>query len=212
VKDLPIVGPRENLRRAAQQMKHRNVRALPVCDGDRLVGILTDWDVAQTVADERDPAERPVAAYMSRLPAGGSPSLMRRRDHPLRTVPGRDAFRHVRLPVPRRPAQEPGPALRAHGLRAASPWSVRTLDACDPQQRGVLRSGDGASAFRQPADGPCQPGHQLGGGSACHRCRRGRLALRPPRSRLPCGTAQGPGVGRGGHLHALLAGGEQMGR
>lgn len=46
-------------------MKHRNVRALPVCDGDRLVGILSDWDVAQAVADERDPAERPVAAYMS---------------------------------------------------------------------------------------------------------------------------------------------------
>jgi CBS domain-containing protein len=44
-------------------MKHRNVRTLPVCDGDRLVGILTDWDVAQAVADERPPAKRAVAAY-----------------------------------------------------------------------------------------------------------------------------------------------------
>jgi CBS domain-containing protein len=45
--DLPIVAPVEGLRQAAQQMKRRNVRALPVCEGDRLVGILTDWDVAK---------------------------------------------------------------------------------------------------------------------------------------------------------------------
>jgi CBS domain-containing protein len=64
-KDLPIVGPRESLRQAAQQMKQRNVRALPVCDDDRLVGILTDWDVAKAVADEPDPAQRSVADYMS---------------------------------------------------------------------------------------------------------------------------------------------------
>jgi CBS domain-containing protein len=64
-KDLPIVGPGESLRQAAQQMRERNVRALPVCDGDRLVGILTDWDVAKAVADEPDPAQRSVGDYMS---------------------------------------------------------------------------------------------------------------------------------------------------
>jgi CBS domain-containing protein len=63
--DLPIVAPREGLRQAAQQMQRRNVRALPVCEGDRLVGILTDWDVAKAVADEPDPSERSVADYMS---------------------------------------------------------------------------------------------------------------------------------------------------
>jgi CBS domain-containing protein len=63
--DLPIVAPREGLRQAAQHMKRRNVRALPVCEGDRLVGIVTDWDVAKAVADEPDPAQRSVADYMS---------------------------------------------------------------------------------------------------------------------------------------------------
>jgi CBS domain-containing protein len=63
--DLPIVAPGDGLREAAQQMKRRNVRALPVCEGDRLVGILTDWDVAKAVADQADPAQRSVADYMS---------------------------------------------------------------------------------------------------------------------------------------------------
>jgi CBS domain-containing protein len=62
--DLPIVAPRDGLRQAAQQMKRRNVRALPVCEADRLVGILTDWDVAKAVADEPDPAQRSVTDYM----------------------------------------------------------------------------------------------------------------------------------------------------
>jgi len=53
-------------------------------------------------------------------------------------IPRAARCRHVRLPVSRASSQEPRPLLRAHGVRAQRPWSFRSLDACDPQQRDVL--------------------------------------------------------------------------
>ena len=51
------VKPSDSVIRAAQAMEELNVGALPVCDGERLVGILTDRDiavrgVAQGLADQ----------------------------------------------------------------------------------------------------------------------------------------------------------------
>jgi len=43
--DVQSVSPRETLRRAAQMMDDLNVGALPVCDGKRLVGMVTDRDI-----------------------------------------------------------------------------------------------------------------------------------------------------------------------
>lgn len=40
------VAPGESLQRAAQLMGELDVGALPVCDGDRLVGMVTDRDIA----------------------------------------------------------------------------------------------------------------------------------------------------------------------
>lgn len=39
------VSPQESVRRAAQLMEELNVGVLPVCNGDRLVGIVTDRDI-----------------------------------------------------------------------------------------------------------------------------------------------------------------------
>jgi CBS domain-containing protein len=39
------VGPQTTLREAAEEMDRLDVGALPVCDGGRLVGLLTDRDV-----------------------------------------------------------------------------------------------------------------------------------------------------------------------
>jgi len=43
--NVQSISPRETLRRAAQLMDELNVGALPVCDGDRLVGMVTDRDI-----------------------------------------------------------------------------------------------------------------------------------------------------------------------
>jgi len=64
-RDLPMVGPEDNLRKAAREMKQAGVKALPVLEGDRLVGIITDWDVTQAVAEDNDPAQEPLSRYMS---------------------------------------------------------------------------------------------------------------------------------------------------
>lgn len=44
-RDVMSISPRENLRRAAQLMDELNVGSLPVCDGQRLVGMITDRDI-----------------------------------------------------------------------------------------------------------------------------------------------------------------------
>ena len=50
------VAPDETLRHAAEVMRDLNVPALPVCEKDELVGMITEHDIAvRAVADGRDP-------------------------------------------------------------------------------------------------------------------------------------------------------------
>jgi CBS domain-containing protein len=44
-RNVQFVSPQETVRRAAQMMDELNVGALPVCDGERLVGVVTDRDI-----------------------------------------------------------------------------------------------------------------------------------------------------------------------
>jgi CBS domain-containing protein len=44
-RNVQFVSPQETVQRAAQLMDDLNVGALPVCDGDHLVGIVTDRDI-----------------------------------------------------------------------------------------------------------------------------------------------------------------------
>lgn len=44
-RDVRTISPKENIRRAAQLMDELNVGAIPVCDGDRLIGMVTDRDI-----------------------------------------------------------------------------------------------------------------------------------------------------------------------
>jgi CBS domain-containing protein len=64
-RDLPTVDPKSSIRDAASEMCRSGIRALPVCDGPRLVGIVTDWDVVRALATDGDPASQPLAAFMS---------------------------------------------------------------------------------------------------------------------------------------------------
>jgi len=44
-RQLSTVGPDDDLQRAAQLMRDADIGALPVCEGDRLVGMVTDRDI-----------------------------------------------------------------------------------------------------------------------------------------------------------------------
>jgi CBS domain-containing protein len=64
--DLPTVSPDDTVGDAARRMSEAGVTALPVCEGDRLAGMITDWDVTRAVASGDDPGARPISEYMSR--------------------------------------------------------------------------------------------------------------------------------------------------
>src|SRR5438034_1169820 len=59
--------PSESLADAAQTMKQEDVGSLPVVEGDRLIGIITDRDiVVRAVAERVDPQSITVADVASR--------------------------------------------------------------------------------------------------------------------------------------------------
>lgn len=65
-RNVQVVSPQETLRRAAQMMDDLNVGALPVCDGERLVGMITDRDITvRATSAGADPDETAVDAVMS---------------------------------------------------------------------------------------------------------------------------------------------------
>lgn len=64
--DPVTVAPRDTLQRAAQLMDEFNVGALPVCENERLLGIITDRDIAvRAVAIGQDPMATRVDEVMS---------------------------------------------------------------------------------------------------------------------------------------------------
>ena len=64
---VEAIAPKRSIQEAAEQMRSLDVGVLPVCDGDRLVGILTDRDLAvRAVADGRDPKSTPIEEIMTR--------------------------------------------------------------------------------------------------------------------------------------------------
>jgi CBS domain-containing protein len=64
--NVTCVGPDATLRQAAQTMRDLDVGSLPVCDNERLTGIVTDRDIAiRAVAQSDDPAQCKVRDIMS---------------------------------------------------------------------------------------------------------------------------------------------------
>ena len=63
------VGPDAQVMQAAQIMQRLDVGVLPVCDGERLVGVITDRDITlRSTAEGRDPKQTPVREIMSANP------------------------------------------------------------------------------------------------------------------------------------------------
>jgi len=63
---VEVVNPGTTLQEAAEKMRRLDVGPLPVCDGDRLVGMLTDRDITvRAVAEGCDPTTTPVREAMT---------------------------------------------------------------------------------------------------------------------------------------------------
>jgi CBS domain-containing protein len=53
---VEVVASEVSISEAAAKMRHLDIGPLPVCEGERLVGMLTDRDITvQAVAASRDP-------------------------------------------------------------------------------------------------------------------------------------------------------------
>ena len=65
-RDVEVVRPDTSLAEAAHKMDELNIGPLPVCDGDRLVGMVTDRDITvRATSVGKDPRSTPVREAMS---------------------------------------------------------------------------------------------------------------------------------------------------
>jgi CBS domain-containing protein len=61
-REVEVIGPKATLQEAAEKMKALNVGMLPVCDGERLIGVLTDRDITlRGTVEGSDPTKTTVA-------------------------------------------------------------------------------------------------------------------------------------------------------
>lgn len=64
--DVEIISPDSSIQAAARKLKSLEVGSLPVCNGERLVGMITDRDIAiRAVAEGWDAAGTTVAKCMT---------------------------------------------------------------------------------------------------------------------------------------------------
>ena len=65
-REVETIRPETTAREAAQRMRSMDVGALPVCDGRRLLGMVTDRDLTlRILAEGRDPNATPVQDAMT---------------------------------------------------------------------------------------------------------------------------------------------------
>jgi CBS domain-containing protein len=64
---VEIASPQDSIQRAAQMMARIDAGILPVAEGDRLIGMVTDRDIAvRGVGEGRSPTDTPVNEVMTR--------------------------------------------------------------------------------------------------------------------------------------------------
>lgn len=62
---VTVIGPEQPLQEAARLMAELDVGSLPVCDGERLLGIVTDRDIAVRAVATGRGVDTPVREVMS---------------------------------------------------------------------------------------------------------------------------------------------------
>ena len=65
-RDVQSISPEQSVRKAAQMMDEFNVGSIPVCDGNKLVGMITDRDITvRSTAAGQSPENTRVGDVMS---------------------------------------------------------------------------------------------------------------------------------------------------
>lgn len=74
-RDVEAASENETLVNIAQKMKEKDVGAIPITEGDKLKGIITDRDITICIADGKDPKSSPAKACMTTNPVTGRPDM-----------------------------------------------------------------------------------------------------------------------------------------
>lgn len=75
-KTVASLNAEDTIKRAAELMKEHNIGSIPVCRDEKVVGIITDRDIAvRTVADGKNSLEQKVKDVMSSNPVVGKPEM-----------------------------------------------------------------------------------------------------------------------------------------
>jgi CBS domain-containing protein len=100
---FPTIVTDAMLRDAAALMREHDVRAIPVVEGDRLLGIVTDWDIVDAfAAGGENLAEKPVSAVMTSktlwtidVSASAADATTKLQQHRVHHLPVLDGERYV---------------------------------------------------------------------------------------------------------------------
>jgi len=75
-KQVTTLNPNDTVEHAAELMKEYNVGSIPVCNEDKIIGIVTDRDITiRSVAEGENSERQNVRAIMSSNPIVGNPEM-----------------------------------------------------------------------------------------------------------------------------------------
>jgi CBS domain-containing protein len=187
-RDVRFVSPQESLQRAAQMMDELNVGALPVCDGTRLIGMVTDRDITvRGVAAGRVPNDAHVDEVMS------TDVRWVFEDQPLDDVMIQMADSQIRrVPVVSHDGQQ-----KLIGIVSLGDVTTRTPPDSQKQDvEQVVESVSSSSGRGRPQDVAKDIAGRTGEGTA-GAAATGAGSDRPAGTELPRGGESGGGLGHG---------------
>jgi CBS domain-containing protein len=75
-RDIACMSADEPVEKAAELMQQYNVGSIPVCEGEKVIGIVTDRDIAlRYVADRKNTMWQPISNIMTANPVVGAPDM-----------------------------------------------------------------------------------------------------------------------------------------
>ena len=74
-KNVACAKPQDTVEKTAQMMKELNVGSIPVCDGNKVVGIVTDRDIALRCVAQGGNTKAPVTDVMTTNPVTACPTM-----------------------------------------------------------------------------------------------------------------------------------------
>ncbi|MBE6043798.1 CBS domain-containing protein [Clostridium thermopalmarium] len=75
-KTVATINAEDTVERAAQMMKEYNVGSIPVCRGEKVVGVITDRDIAlRSCAEGENARQQKVKDIMTSNPVTGTPNM-----------------------------------------------------------------------------------------------------------------------------------------